>query len=231
MFKTPFSFLLVGPSMCGKTTFTKNFIDQLDHLADEKMKFIYYCCPNKNYAPKVFVENNKINVVEGLPNVSELENSSLIILDDFMLNLGKEISEIFTVSCHHKNISVILTIQNLFHRGCPWLRDISLNAQQIVLFKTLRDNQQIECFLRQVYPLDYKHLLKVYKDVTSKPYSYLIFDFGQKCNDLLRIRTNIFNNGKYFECYCTESTITQNTFKEENPDSEKSMLSCFTFQS
>jgi hypothetical protein len=224
--------ILVGPSMSGKTTFTKKLLDQLSDLVEGQLNHIYYCCPNLHYAPKVFTENPKIKVIEGLPNINEdIDESSLLILDDFMLNLGKEIAEIFTVSCHHKNISVILTVQNLFHRGCPSLRDISLNAQHIVLFKTLRDIQQIACFLRQVYPHDHKNILKVYKDVTSIPYSYLLFDFSQKCNDLLRIKTNIFNNGKFFECYSTEPTIKQNSVKEETSISKEPLLSCITFTS
>lgn len=59
-------------------------------------------------------------------------------------------AEIFTVSCHNKNLSVILVIQNLNHRSCPWLKDISLNSQQIVLFRTLRDVQQLEVFFSVV---------------------------------------------------------------------------------
>jgi len=217
--------------MSGKTTFTKNFLDQMSDLVDGEINQVYYCCPNLSYAPKAFMENSRINVIEGLPNINEnVEESSLLILDDFMLNLGKEIAEIFTVSCHHKNVSVILTVQNLFHRGCPSLRDISLNAQHIVLFKTLRDIQQIACFLRQVYPHEHKNILKVYKEVTSTPYSYLLFDFSQQCNDLIRIKSNIFNNGKYFECFTTESIISKNTVCEkEKSDSKKSVLSCTTF--
>lgn len=232
MFKTPFSMILVGPSMSGKTTFTNNLINQLPDLVDGDIKQIYYCCPNRNYAPKVLVENPNINVIEGLPNINDdIEESSLLILDDFMLNLGKEIAEIFTVSCHHKCISVILTLQNLFHRGCPSLRDISLNAQHIVLFKTMRDIQQIACFLRQVYPHEHKSLLNVYKEVTSTPYSYLMFDFSQICNDLLRIKTNIFNNGKYFECFSKDSVTKQNSFEEETSISKEPQLYCTAFTS
>lgn len=226
MFKAPVSFILVGPSMCGKTTFIKNLIEQRNSIIDGNINRIYYCCPNKNYAPSEITSLKEVEIVQGLPIVDDIESESLLILDDFLLHLNKKIAEIFTVSCHHKNISVILAVQNLYHRSCPWLRDISLNTQQIVLFRSLRDIQQIQMFCRQISPLNYKNMVTLYKEVTSSPYSYLIFDFGQKCNNLLRIRTNIFNNGHFFECFSTDTQIDTETNKENLSDTEEQLLSC-----
>lgn len=229
MFKAPVSFILVGPSMCGKTTFIKNLIEQRDHLINDKIEKVYYCCPNQNFAPKEITSIKNVQTIAGLPDTNDIENESLLILDDFLLHLDKKIAEIFTVSCHHKKISVVLAVQNLYHRSCPWLRDISLNTQQIVLFRTLRDIQQIEIFFRQICPQNYKNLVTLYKEATTHPYSYLVFDFSQKCNDLHRIRSNIFNNGQFFECYATEKEIKNQTQREENStDSEEQLLSCST---
>lgn len=225
MFKSPVSFILVGPSMCGKTTFIKNLIKQRESIINSKIEKIYYCCPNKNYAPYEITSIENVELIQGLPEIEDIEQSSLLILDDFLLHLDKKIAEIFTVSCHHKNISVVLAVQNLYHRSCPWLRDISLNTQQIVLFRTLRDLQQIEIFCRQICPNNYKNLLTLYKETTALPYSYLIFDFGQKCSNLLRIRTNIFNNGNIFECFSTDTHIEKETNKENSPDPEEQLLS------
>lgn len=226
MFKAPTSIILVGPSMCGKTTFIKNFIEQREFIIDGNINKIYYCCPNQNYAPDEITSIKDVEIIQGLPDVQDIEKDSLLILDDFLLHLDKRVAEIFTVSCHHKNISVVLAVQNLYHRSCPWLRDISLNTQQIVLFRTLRDIQQIEVFFRQICPQNYKNLVTLYKEATLQPYSYLVFDFGQKCNNLLRIRTNIFNYGQLFECFATDTQIEQETQKENSSDSEEQLLSC-----
>lgn len=231
MFQAPTSMILVGPSMCGKTTFIKNLINQRSFMINGEISKIYYCCPNLSYAPDEIISTKDVEPVQGLPDVSDLNNNSLLILDDFLLHLDKRIAEIFTVSCHHKNISVVLAIQNLYHRSCPWLRDISLNTQQIVLFRTLRDIQQIEVFFRQICPQNNKNLIKLYKEVTAQPYSYLVFDFSQKCNNLLRISTNIFNYGNFFECFGTDQQINQETKEEGSPDSTEQLLSCSVAES
>ena len=59
-------------------------------------------------------------------------------------------SELFTKGSHHRNISLVLITQNLFHQG-PSLRDISLNSKYIVVFKNPRDKTQIVHLARQVY--------------------------------------------------------------------------------
>jgi len=52
----------------------------------------------------------------------------LVILDD-LLNVvySKQVCDLFTRGSHHRNMSVILITQNLFHQ-CRYCRDISLNG-------------------------------------------------------------------------------------------------------
>ena len=93
-------------------------------------------------------------------------------------------------SRHHRNISVILITQNLFHKK-RYFRDISLNAKYIVLLKNIRDKYQFTPLARQVYPEDSAGLYGAYLYATAKPHSYFVLDFSQDTNDL-RFRTNIF---------------------------------------
>jgi len=52
----------------------------------------------------------------------------LVILDGLLTDAySKQVCKIFTRGSHHRNISVILIRQNLFHQG-TFCRDISLNA-------------------------------------------------------------------------------------------------------
>jgi len=62
-----------------------------------------------------------------------------------------KVSQLFTKGSHHRNISLILITQNLFHQG-PSSRDISLNIMYIAVFKNPRDKTQIVHLARQVYP-------------------------------------------------------------------------------
>ena len=101
------------------------------------------------------------------------------------------VTDIFTRGSHHKNISIIFITQNLFHKG-NGQRDISLNANYIVLFKNPRDRAQIGHLARQVFPEDSKFLIEAYHDATVKPHSYMLLDLMQSTPDEYRFRTCIF---------------------------------------
>ena len=76
----------------------------------------------------------------------------LIVLDDLMDSAySTKVSQLFTKGSNHRNICLVLIIQNLFHQG-PSSLDISLNSKYIVVFKNPRDKTQIVHLARQVYP-------------------------------------------------------------------------------
>jgi hypothetical protein len=137
-----------------------------------------------------------INFVEGLPDTDEINSAerTLIVLDDLMHVAGKsqKISEIFTQMSHHRNVSVILMLQNIFHQGKS-MRDISVNAKYIFLFKNPRDNGQIQYLARQVYPTNPNFLIEAFKKATKRPHGYLGMDFGQNTPENRRVFTNIFS--------------------------------------
>jgi len=75
---------------------------------------------------------------EGVPEDfgSAYDEPSLVILDVLLTDVySKQVCELFTRGSHHRNISVILITQNLYHQG-RFCRDISLNAHYMVAFKT-----------------------------------------------------------------------------------------------
>ena len=97
----------------------------------------------------------------------------------------------FTKGSHHRNISVILITQNLFHQG-NHCRTISLNAKYIVVLKNTRDKNQFTYLARQLFPEDSAGLYEAYLETTKQPDGYLVLDFAQDTDDLLRFRTRIF---------------------------------------
>jgi hypothetical protein len=101
------------------------------------------------------------------------------------------VCNLFTKGSHHRNISVILNTQNLFHQG-KYCRDISLNAKYIVVLKYVRDREQFSHLARQVLPHDSKGLSDAYLNATEEPHGYLVLDLSQDTNDRLRFRTCIF---------------------------------------
>ena len=92
-----------------------------------------------------------IEFVKGIPTALEQDSyfdvnkRNLIVFDDQMIDASKDkrIVNLFTRGSHHRNLSVIYIMQNLFHQG-KGSRSISLNSHYLVLFTTGRNNQY--CF-------------------------------------------------------------------------------------
>jgi len=117
---------------------------------------------------------------------------SLVILDDLLTDVySKQVCALFTRGSHHRNLSVILITQNLFHQG-RFCRDISLNAHYTVAFKNVRDKKQFMYLASQVYPEDSVGLYNAYLDAIKEAYGYMVLDLTQNTNDGLRFRSHIF---------------------------------------
>ncbi|GFX54608.1 uncharacterized protein TNCV_792941 [Trichonephila clavipes] len=123
---------------------------------------------------------------EGLPSEAEEENCDLIVLDDMMNDVTSEISQMFTMGSHHKKYSIILITQNLFPR-VKSMRDISLNAHYIILFRNNRDVSQAACFGRQAFPGRGKFFMDSYKKATEEPFSYLLVDVHPRSPEVQRL--------------------------------------------
>ena len=106
----------------------------------------------------------------------------------------KRIADLFTKGSHHRNLSIVYNVQNIFHQGQK-MRNISLNAHYIVLFKSPRDIQQIYMLARQIYPGKVQEFMRSYEDATSRPHGYLMLDLIKlkpTTDDQQRLKTNIF---------------------------------------
>jgi hypothetical protein len=78
----------------------------------------------------------------------------------------KRISDLFTKGSHHRNLSIIYIVQNIFHQGKE-MRNIRLNAHYIVLFKSPRDKQQISMLARQINPGKVQEFMRTSDQVTK----------------------------------------------------------------
>jgi hypothetical protein len=121
----------------------------------------------------------------------------------------------FTKGSHHKNISVILVSQNLFHQARHG-RDISLIAKYLVLLKNVRDKNQF------AHPQDSAGLYKAYLDATEKPHGYFISDFRQDTDNLVRYRTNVFPDEGPVVCYAQLDHETDKIKLPRSPSTQSS---------
>lgn len=195
-FQAPFTCILAGPTGSGKSHIVFRLIKHRETLINHSMEKVVYCLPpaQKIEVPDFIQNDRKVIFHTGIPNFEKFSSGKpcLIILDDLMSETNSEIMGLFTRQSHHKNISVIFLVQNIFFGGNKFFRTISLNSHYIILTKNPRDMNQISSLAVQLNPENATFVKLAYRDATRKAYTYLLFDTSQKCNEILRYRTNIF---------------------------------------
>ena len=135
----------------------------------------------------------------------DIENNgqnSIIVIDDLMheMSTNSGIGKLFTKGRSHLNCNVILLWQNVFPHGTE-MRNLSINAQHIIVFKNQCDKSQIRFFAQQVAPTKSKKFLEAFNDSTSRTYGYLHCDFSQTTPEEIRFRTNILPTEIPTYCY------------------------------
>ena len=198
--QNPFSLLCVGPSGSGKTQWTKRLLEHGSEMMTQFPDRIVWCY--SEYQPAyadILKQFPQIEFVEGIPpDVNDMFDpnvNNMIIIDDLMEQAAgdKKVCNLFTKSCHHRNLSVIFILQNLFYQGKE-SRTISLNSHYMTIFRSVRDKSQIVHLAKQMYPGKTKFMQESYDDATKEPYGYLFVDLRPQTPDQLRLRTNIFPN-------------------------------------
>lgn len=213
--KHPCSGIVVGPSMSGKTELTLEIIRNLADFYDKPIRRVHWYHGNSaadgNSLPikSTLPENVDITFLTTLPTefVNEIADEPLLVIIDDLMDIAMNslaVSQLYTKGVHHQQISVILLSQNIYNPG-KYSRNISLNSSFYILFRNLRDMQQIHKFFQQMCGSNSKAMLQVYKDATSRPHGYLFVDFSQGGHNLLRLRTNLFG-GKPI-CYCPSDEL------------------------
>lgn len=194
--KHPFTCMIAGPTSCGKTIFTSKFLKHLTDLVNTNFVQIIYCAPKSSY-PDLSECEIPVRYIDWIPDAEMFSDKQarLIIIDDMMRESNEQVVDLFTKHSHHLGLSVIFITQNIFHKG-KGMRDISLNAHYIVVFKSPRDRLQFAALARQISPGNTQFTNEVFEDATNTSYGYLIIDLTQTTPDHLRYRTNIFPDDK-----------------------------------
>ena len=124
--------------------------------------------------------------------VSSRENN-LLVLDDQMTDAANsaQLEKYFVQGAHHRNLTVIFIVQNLFEKGKA-MRSTNLNSNYLVLYKNPRDKGQMSILGRQMYPTKWRGFVSALQDATYPPFSYLLVDLRPETPDEYRLRANIF---------------------------------------
>ena len=200
MLRHPFTMMVAASTGGGKTWLVKNLLENRQQWispAPQRIIWIY-----AQWQP-LYVEMQRIikgiEFVKGIPANIEDEQflnpaiRNLIVIDDLMSEASndKRICDLFTKGSHHRNLSVICLVQNLYYQGKE-SRTMSLNSQYLVLFNNPRDQQQVVVLARQMYPGQSEMFLSSYKMATSKPYGYLAIDLKPDTPNDKRLWPNVF---------------------------------------
>jgi len=114
--KYPFTLIVAGPCSCGKSNFVILLLVCREQLCDIAFENIVLCHNENNTLHHL----KSVSFVKGVPEFEKPENiPTLIVLDDLMDSAySTKVRHIYTKGSIHRNISLILIIQKLFH-PCP----------------------------------------------------------------------------------------------------------------
>ena len=207
-FVHPFTCVIAGPSKSGKTIFLKKLLKTLHLYVYPCPQRIIWCygVENKEQMKSLRRCSRRIPIefFHGLPPSNFVDSMSskersLIVLDDLMREVGKdsEMSSLFTRQSHHKNLSVIFIIQNLFHQN-RGMRDIRTSTDYWIICKNPTDKGQIQVMGRQIFPNWKKYLSTSFELATFRPYGYIVIDMTQEPNEEMRVTTGIFPPEVFF---------------------------------
>ena len=189
-FFLPSNMLAVGPTSRGKTTWLKRLVENLQIMFSEVPEYmiLFY----KEWQNAYEDMEQKMNQHEDEKSFFKfaLIPTSVEEIKDMLEMLPKK--HFFTVLTHHYHCFTIFLCQNLFNAKNE-LRTLSINTQYMVLFNNPRDQSSLSQLSKQVFPGKTFLLNEAYRLATNnRPYGYLMLDFHQRQNNLVRLRSHIF---------------------------------------
>ena len=185
--------LVIGSSGSGKTTSVLKIIkERLIYPFPEKIIYLYGAYQSfmdswnkdKTNPPISFVKGLDLTVVD-----KHLTKSKLLIVDDLILELNKQMAQHFIAGSHHKNVTTIFITHSLFLNNEHY-RLISNNSQYIMLFKNKRNYAQVSTLGRQILGENKDLLLEAYKYI--KPFQFVLLTLHPLVPEELLITTDFF---------------------------------------
>jgi hypothetical protein len=193
--------LVVGPSSSGKTFRVTDILrlkNSIFQKGESVQNIVFYYATWQPVYSKLKQDGVVSKFVNKCPSNGDFiqdvkdfqhHGGSIVVIDDFMSSINKDLVEIVTVTSRHMNTSTFILFQSLFPAN-PLARQISLNAKYLHIHKNPRENAQIQYLARQLRPDDYKWIVDAYHDATTKPYSCFLIDLLQNREEHLRFRSN-----------------------------------------
>lgn len=218
-FHSPTTIMVCGPSGSGKTYLTKTILQNEKGMFTTPTSKIIVCYDTWQSMFEVLkFKMENIIFHHGLPNEEkfqewgDMDGHKLVVIDDCMADGvdSPHLMKMFCVSSHHKNISIIFLVQNVFQKG-KVMRTLSLNTHYFILFKNYRDQSQVETLGRQIFPRQVSFFRDAYHKATSDRYGYLLIDVSPHAPDI-----HIINDSNIISPLRTKILPGENTILYEH---------------
>ncbi len=127
-----------------------------------------------------------------IDELSSAKDHQILVIDDLMSAVcsSAEMVQLYTVKCHHRNITTI-TIQHSLYSLSKHSRTLSLNVNYFIIFKNYRDLQQMKFFAKQLFPDRVNYIMASYAMTTKDRYGYLVIDLHPQSDKKYQLRTHI----------------------------------------
>lgn len=152
------SYLLAGSSGSGKTTWALELVRQLVtwHADQVKMVHIFYEVYQEAYENVGALPVRLHDNLHDLTQMSDDEmQSCVIIIDDQLENLKGDrlnaVNRLYTIVSHHKQVTVLLCVQNLFPTDSV-LRTVLKNCSFVIVFKSQQASLTLATLQRVYFP-------------------------------------------------------------------------------
>ena len=118
----------------------------------------------------------------------------LIVFDDIIVdNMSNKkfqafVKELF-IRCRKLSISLVFITQSYF----PVPKDVRLNSTHYLIMKINNKRELQNIAINHSSDMDYKDFMKIYRECTKEPFSFLTIDTTLPASDPLRFRKILLN--------------------------------------
>ena len=145
--------------------------------------------------PKAFIDYSQVivDVYENLENYNPTKKRKvLIVFDDMIADMedNKKLSPIVTglfLRARKRNILIVFISQSYFK--VP--KSIRLNTAYYFIMKIPNKRELQQIASNYLSDIEFRDFIKLYKDYTKEPYSFLVNDTTLSSDNSLRFRKNL----------------------------------------
>jgi hypothetical protein len=202
----PCTMVVLGASNMGKTEFVLDIITNREKVFASDVKLVYYVCSSfqsrfkeiENLDPSIIFITSLAQLPDDIPEFTLIVYDDKLV--DFQNNKAERIhlTNMFIGKARHGNIGCILILQTLVGTG---LRSIASNATYTIVFSSSRNKTELLYLSREFGLWGVSFITSVLKDISNKPFEYILFDGTPCMPEKYRIRNFVYlkpNSKIYF---------------------------------